>query len=90
MKCIVCVRVGVLDALKNSFRITAFGDNLVSLRRNWTKLRGNYSHNPPGTSYVAQGPQKQPEISKHLLFRNYKQVKHESLEFNVIPFKWIT
>ena len=28
--------------------------------RIWTELRGNSSYKPPGVSYAAQGPQKQP------------------------------
>ena len=36
--------------------------------RIWTKLCGNSSYKPPGASYTAQGPQKQPEIIKRLLF----------------------
>ena len=33
-----------------------FGDNSVSLRRNWMKLGGNFSYKPRGASYTAQGP----------------------------------
>ena len=38
------------------------------LPRIWTKLRGNYSYKPPGVSYTAQGPHKQPEILKKQFF----------------------
>ena len=33
-----------------------FVDISVSLRRIWTKLVGNSSYEPPGASYIAQGP----------------------------------
>ena len=45
-----------------------WGDNSVSLRRIWMKLGGNSSYRPPGASYTSQGPQKQAEVIKHLLF----------------------
>ena len=37
-------------------------DNSVSLRRIWTKLRGNYSYKSRGAYYTTQGPQKQLEM----------------------------
>ena len=52
-----------------------FGDNLVSLRRIWTKLGGFFSYKPPGASYTPQGPQKQPEIVKNKLFMFYHKFK---------------
>ena len=47
---------------------TFFGDNSVSLGRIWAKLTGNSSYKPPGASYTAQGPQKQPEIMQRCVF----------------------
>ena len=46
-----------------------FGDTSVSLRRIWMKLGENSSYKPPGASYTAQGPQKQPEIFKNTAIR---------------------
>ena len=39
-----------------------FPRNRQSLRRIWTKHGGKSSYKPPGAFYIAQGPQKQPEI----------------------------
>ena len=39
-------------------------NNSMSLRRMWARLKGKSSYKPPGASYTAQGPQKQPEILK--------------------------
>ena len=44
-----------------------FVDNLVSLRRIWTKLGERITYKPSGASYTAQGRQKQPEIVKNIL-----------------------
>ena len=40
----------------------------MPLRRIWTKLGEVLEKKLPGDSYTAQGPQKQPEILKHLTF----------------------
>ena len=47
----------------------------ASLRRIWTKLGENSAYKPPGTSYTAQGPEKQQEIIKSVLLRNCIQSK---------------
>ena len=63
-----------------------FGDSLMSPRRIWTKLRRNSSYEPPGASYTAQTPQKQPEILKTLLFVFYNKYKKWIYEKCLGPF----
>ena len=41
---------------------------MLRFPRIWTKLEGNSSYKLPGASYTAQGPQKQSETFKHILF----------------------
>ena len=56
-----------------------FGENSGSLRRIWTKLGDFFSYKPPGASFTAQGPQKQPEVIKNLFlyFKTKFQTIHD-------------
>ena len=49
----------------------------------WTRLGGNSSYKPPGAYYIAQGPQKQPDILKSQLFIVYKQSKLRFLDLDI-------
>ena len=57
-----------LQTEQQNARRALFGDNSVSLRRIWMKLWGISSYNPPGASYTAQRPEKQPAILKSQLY----------------------
>ena len=49
---------------------------MVSVIRISTKLLRYSSYKPPGASYTAQGPQKQPDIFKNQLFISSTTNKH--------------
>ena len=52
--------------------------------RIWTKLGGKSSYKPPGASYTAQGPQKQPEIlDTLLLFVEQINISNSFLTFHL-------
>ena len=59
------------------------GRGCLGLGRN---LRGNSSYKPPGASYAAQGPQKQPEILKSQLFM-FQKNKTIPLYSVIFPLK---
>ena len=84
-----CKTTHVLE--NKEYKLTALflkGDNSVSLRRIWSKLAGYSSYKPPGASYTAQGPQKQPETlnTYFILFDKFQQQIKLSFIFPYIPF----
>ena len=80
------------DFFSDSFRFitrTDFRTKLIVNCKNkpiWMKLGGHASYKPPGAYYTAQGPQKQPEILKNLLFV-VKQLQNFQKNNNYILFK---
>ena len=59
---ILCIYVYNIIYIVIVSKIYVLGDNSVSLRWIWTKLRGCVSYKPPRVAYTAQGPQERPEI----------------------------
>ena len=66
---------------------SSFGNNSVSPRRIWTKLGGNSSYKHPGASHTAQGPRKQPEILKNLLYSLSTTYQHLDFGTWILVFK---
>ena len=78
--------ISLYSLLRALYTIFLYGETFPRI---WTKLGGNSSYKPPGASYTAHGPQKQSEIFKNVLFRNYVRKKYLSLYIYIYIYVYI-